>query len=247
MSTNYGFPPIITDGLRAVIDPGNISCYTSGSTICTNLISGETGSLFGSLTGSMSEYDSWNFLDTLGTGLGGTPNYITMNTLISSSFLHNDWSVSNWIKPTLDDYTGGPGGRTIWSIHYEGDNRFICFINQLIAKGYGTIQYFTSETENISSSVIPEDSWTHVTTTLLEGITDGIKFYINGVKVPMEASVNYDEDKIDQFTIGAEWDAGPSVGDFYSGSRGPTIIYNRVLTPTEVKYNYEIQKARFGH
>ena len=91
------------------------------------------------------------------------------------------------------------------------------------------------------------NTWYHIAATLNPSSLEECKLYINGESVS-GSSVN---DQIAGPTTSSG--AYPLVlgnaiqgGSAHTGSIAQIAVYNRVLSPSEIKQNYEVTRRRFG-
>ncbi len=96
-----------------------------------------------------------------------------------------------------------------------------------------------SKSEAISSSAISVNKWYDVAT-----VYDGSKLtiYVNGVNVGTATSLGAKPSSMD-FVIG-KYSANNAA--YFLGSIANVIVYNRALTPSEIKSNYNADRGRVG-
>ena len=228
MANSYGPKGIVTDGLVFSADAGNAQCYTSGSATATDIVGGKTLTLENGSGAVIQPYNnSWGF--------DGSDDYINCGSHSSydlSSITINAWAYSDSLAQykrilQLGRNSGGIGyGIAIT----DSGNQLIGFWNN------------GSETTKKTTSTISATTWYHVVITFT-GST--LKIYINGIDDTGDAGAGDDTgwaSTNDNLEI-ARKSGG---GQLWDGKIGDILIYNKVLTASEVLQNYNSQKARFG-
>lgn len=108
----------------------------------------------------------------------------------------------------------------------------------------GTIAFFDVSEYHGNTTVAIDQSF-HVVLTY-DATTDTIDCYINGVadgnQFPLTTAAAITAG--DRFTIGAEWDSGPSVGDYFIGLLDEIAVYDYVLSPQRVAAHYNARRSR---
>jgi hypothetical protein len=223
MSFNYS-PKIVTNGLVLCLDAANTKSYVSGSTIWTDLSrSGINGTLtngptFSSTNGGTIVFD-------------GVDDYVNLGSFQS---LINNFTLTTWCKITsttganiLGFYnTSSPYNG--WGVGYSQNP-----LN-------GSKLNFWDGSSWINSNITIADSiWRQIC--IVVSSTYLVSFYINGI-----FSTSIQAATISSFSgtkaIGARNDGVGST----SGNIAQTQIYNRALSATEIKQNYNATKGRYG-
>ena len=223
MSFNYS-PKIVTNGLVLCLDAANTKSYVSGSTIWTDLSrSGINGTLTNGPTFNSSNGGSIVF--------DGVDDYVNLGSFQS---LINNFTLTTWCKITsttganiLGFYnTSSPYNG--WGVGYSQNP-----LN-------GSKLNFWDGSSWINSNITIADSiWRQIC--IVVSSTYLVSFYINGV-----FSTSIQATTISSFSgtkaIGARNDGVGST----SGNIAQTQIYNRALSSTEIKQNYNATKGRYG-
>lgn len=222
----YNFSPkIVTNGLILYLDAANTNSYVSGDTTWNdltkdrrvgNLINGPT---FNSSNGGSLVFD-------------GTDDY----TIFPSINMSNQTvSFCAFVKPT-----GFGVGSTVNSIVRKGDanpNDYIfCIRDSYLGMD---IEYSNDATISIGNTLLTNGLWYHLAGTW-DGVT--IRFYVNG---------NPDGEVSRSTTIsddGRSTYVGGRTGsiDVFNGNIAVVQMYNRTLSISEIKQNYNTLKGRFG-
>ena len=171
-------------------------------------------------------------------------NSATLSFPLATSFNKLTGTISMWVYPT--SYNGGNGlfvNRTdstpnavdwLWVGPYSGTFYFRI--------GDGTACCSNDLTIGSYNSVVPINTWTHMTFTWLSGGTSAI--YVNGVlNTSRSISTIPSTSPAANGSIGL----GHSNADtYFNGKIATTQIYNRQLTAAEVFQLFSTQRGRFG-
>ena len=160
----------------------------------------------------------------------GVTDYLVADSV--AALADSDFTAAIWIKPTLDGYTGGPGGRVLFSFHDgSNNNRLIVFIAGSIN---GTLKTYTNSGLNSGNTNTPlTGSWERI---VLVKQGNSIQTYRNGVAdgiITMADTISGSA----KFSIGQEWD-GSTASDFYLGMMSDFQIWNSVWTAADAEYDY---------
>ena len=227
MSFNYS-PKIVTNGLVLCLDAANTKSYVSGSTIWNDISKGgNTGTLTNGPTFSSANGGSIVF--------DGTNDYINCGNSTSLSITSNI-ALSTWINST-----------TLFSAQnfppfiIKGIN-----ISYMLYGNSSTNQVRLRIGDNMAANVIDAvstiaiNSWYNIV-----GTYDGtnMRIYINGTLDNTKSRTGTIPVGSDSVYIGYN-----PVGEalVYNGRIAQTQIYNRALSATEIKQNYNATKGRYG-
>jgi hypothetical protein len=231
MSTVSGGPNTVIDGLVLWLDAANTKSYISGSTTITSLNRPAASSTW---AGSIPGLQNGNLI--LNTGI-----YLTSFSGVSQSlFPQLSGSVSIWVNALYGIEQGG-GGRGYFDSYDLTRNhifiRSVNGINQISLQISGATSYNSS----YSHTPVQGNTWYNYTITYITGINRNFKVYINGV-----LATNQTPSSTSWVPDGQNTGYGNQVGSTMSGSYGPLLIYDRVLSQTEVLQNFNATRARFG-
>tara|TARA_Y100000593_G_C4257490_1_gene310387 strand:- start:181 stop:900 length:720 start_codon:yes stop_codon:yes gene_type:complete len=238
MANSYGPKSIVTQGLIFAADAGNIQCYTSGSSTCTDLIGGFTGTLQGSGgTQSKPIYSSDGGGSWMADGADDEINFGTSTNVANLAGTAN-LTIGYWGKKDssgVDCMAGAyknSGTDGFYLQWYGGDSKL----------------YFGLDNKYNTFSLSYTSDWYYFV-----GVYDGTqssnadkgKIYINGVNktltsttpIPSTISATVPEMIIGSMEGYSRWTDGKMTG---------VTIYNRSLTAAEILQNYNTQKSRFG-
>jgi hypothetical protein len=222
---------IVTDGLVLNLDAAQLRSYPTTGTTWTDLSGqGNNGTLVNGVG-----FDSGN-----GGGLtfDGVNDYVNCGTSLS---ILNNITAQCWIKTTSADQQVFIGkwdnliNQRSWYIgtFTSGGNLQVI----LSATGDSTFNRYTG-------SVINDGNWKNVCFTFSSGT---ILLYVNGesnlVTQIGSNTINSLFNSTAKLLLGANADGTQT---FLNGSVSTSLIYNKVLSATEVLQNYNATKSRFG-
>jgi hypothetical protein len=220
---------IITDGLVFNIDPANRACYPKTGTTATDTVTNNVGTLNGT-----------TFISTTGSGIfdfDGADDYIqtTFNPYTSIGD-NTSWTVSSWVyvsNVTTQQRILGVYDTTRASRFWIG------IVNGGILFGYGNKGAYP-----ISGTSVSANSWQNIIVTY-STTTGIISAYANG---SINGTYDYAGNSGNGTIANANITIGDSIGDsnLLNGNIGPIQIYNRALSASEVLFNYNGLKSRFG-
>ena len=228
MAVGYN-PRIVTDGLVLALDAGNTKSYPGSGTTWTDMV----GSGIGTLTNGPT-FDSANGGSIV---FDGTDDYvITGTTLPDADELFADtgnaWSTSFWFNVDAIGFQsvaargGGVLSSGIYAVWVNSSEQI-----RVRLRG-GTIA-------NISTSVAT-NTWYNVAITWDGTTANG---YLNG-KFITTIAVGTNSNRTEPLSIGV---SGESLNSgFFDGKISQTLAYNRALTASEVKQNFNALRGRFG-
>jgi hypothetical protein len=228
-------PNILTTGLVLAVDPGNAKSYSGSGTTWTDL---STNARALTLTNS----PTFNYSGGGSFTLNGTNQYATFNTVVVSSNL----TIISWIKTTSTDATSSAAytpaqpiiGDILNSAWYSFGihNGKVRYIN---ARNSGTWASYDS------TATVNDGNWHQVVVTHNK-LTDDIIFYIDGV---YDSTYNNYVAGANDYWGGSKMGAnriGTAYGtlDFFTGSLGPTFIYDALLTAEQISNHYNALRQR---
>ena len=215
---------IVSSGLTYLVDPGYLTCYSSGSTVYNvGGASGGNGSLTNGTTYSSVNGGTFSF--------DGTDDYITLSYTSSifgigtADFTYTVWYYPDTNSPVMRLFSIGEfaaGGN--FQFERADNSRVVVHVN-------GSYIIFSS-TNNTGV-------WHYYVVTRRSGT---VTVYQNGVSIGT-ASMPGAITNTSSPTIGSN---GPQVSVVWDGYISVTSIYNRALSASEVLQNFNAQKTRFG-
>lgn len=242
MSTvgNWRGPNIVKEGLLVYIDPSSPNSYYKlhlEPTIKDISGNGYNGSLINTPTFSTSFKNIFSF--------NGIDEYINIGNTLPLQITIG--TISVWIRAT----SGNNGFRGV----VTKQNAWGLFLidNVLCAFDWGNY-VATCPSCNINVGIkstginLGTNTWTHVVMTFDQTIgttspgppNNNVVIYVNGLPVLTTTTLHLNHTAPIQFG-GANYPT-----QYFNGDIAQGIIYNKVLTPTEVLQNYNVTKSRFG-
>jgi len=221
---------IVTNGLVLALDAGNTKSYVSGSATITNLIN---PNINGTWINGIPDLQQGKLI------IASSANYLNSIPGISqSAFPQASGSVSIWVNALYG--LSSVGGKGYFDSYDLSRNhifiRSISGTNQIALQISGASLY--NDVYNLPSH--QPNTWYNYVVTYITGTNRNFKVYSNGVLLA------------DSTPVSASWAPdGQYVGygftnNTMSGSYGPLLIYNKVLSQQEVLQNYNATKTRFG-
>jgi len=172
----------------------------------------------------------------IGTSFDGINDYATSSDLNSVEGL-SSMSVQAWIKP--NSITSDKKFAAKENVWYFFTNTCLGS-NQVGFVIHGKSSCIESEAVNTGITL---NQWSHVIAVYENNTT---KLYLNGSLVDSAESITMPTSDY-SFSIGAKDNDGSSFGSFFDGLIDEVRVYNRALSPTEVKQLYEFAPGPVGY
>ena len=221
-------PSVITDGLMIYLDAANTRSYPG------------TGNTWYDLRGNRN-FTLQNNPPFFANSAGGSIGFTAANSHWASSStslsLMTRFSVEVWHY-----YTGvltGPAPCIVTEFYY-GSNGQINFNLGSTTNGIGLkIGYYNGGWNESSIYALSANNWYHIV-----GNYDGANFrlYINGVNQVTTANTGTPTANTGGIRLMRRWDSD----EYWSGNLSIVKIYNRALSATEIKQNFEATRDRYG-
>lgn len=236
MAFHYS-PKIVTDGLVFYVDAANPKSFVNGNTTWNDLSrSGNNGVLTNGPT-----FDSGNGGSIVFDGLNDYVEFLTNNNLNSST----DITLSVWVRWTSNlatfmfpiskqVTTGSTIRQYAFYLRNQTNNKTLTLTTD---NGSG------GNTQSNSTISIPFNTWALMTVSIKSGQVNSSKFYVNDTPETISNTHTIYGDSNATLFLGRR---GEDNNYHWNGNIGPVFIYNRVLTDSEVKQNYNALKTRFG-
>ena len=225
-------PSILTDNLTLNLDAGNSNSYPGSGTTWTDLSgNGNNGTLVNGPTFSSDDGGSIVF--------DGTNDYISETSGLSDSFLQGNWTISFWINFEHIS-TSGANSQDNPILHHgtPANRRGLHFVNRNSKILFGLYADDIISTQNITAN-----KWYNFAFTL-NNTSRVRQIYINGlIDASGTANGSYGGSG-SNVRIG-----GPVLGfgGYFKGNISIVTAYNRVLTASEIKQNFDAFKERYGY
>jgi hypothetical protein len=226
-------PKIVTDGLVLCLDAANVKSYPGSGTSINDLSgNGNNGTLVNGPT-----FDSSN---------GGSIVFDGSNDFINTAniqFERTDaFTLSAWVKSSSP-----PNNQIInnENMDYRG---YMLVINSGDSKILFGLRHTTSNRIQVTSSnIVISNVWHYLTATYDGSSTaSGVELYINSIKqAKTTLADNLSLTTISNQTtyIGIRRPATPGP---FRGNISNTQIYNRALSPAEIRQNFNATRGRYG-
>lgn len=231
MATSGG-PDIITSGLVLHLDAGSVKSYPGSGTTWYDLSGNENNC-------SLANGPTFS---------NGTLNFDGINDYGTTASIYNpaEFSVSIWYK--ANSFTDGllyGGERLSWLVtkrDNSSDNHWQITTND----NYFRFSIFNGSTTNVGyllTSGLLVNKWYNCVFTI-NGTTGGdIKSYLNGIFDTSTTATGNMKLGYREIYISSAW-SPPNHVDF--GTLSSVIIYNRILSSSEILTNYKATKSRFN-
>ena len=229
-------PRIVTDGLALALDAGNTKSYPGSGTTWNDLSSNGNN---GTITNATFNSDGYFAFD-------GSSDYISFASASELQFLNRDpYSLEVWMYVDSNpfgsqSYTGifnredsSGGSRDGYNLWLHGND--VNYVNL-------SSERFTSGTQNgVSKVYINADflnMWHHIIVTY-----DGtnIKLYRNAEEVSSNTNTLNITNTTKALEIGRR-----GTSSYFNGKLNGQKIYNKALSASEIKQNFNALRGRFG-
>jgi hypothetical protein len=221
---NFYTPPLVTSGLVLSLDAGNPSSYSgTGSTFTDLSGNSNTGTLISSPTFSSANGGSLTF--------NGSTNWVDCGNAASLQLYTG--TVSAWIKASSSGNTGYRGivvKQNAWAM--------FVYDNQLNVYSWNT--YGNQGT----GKTVGDNTWHQVAMTFSAtdvGAAGNTSIYLDGALVGTARI--YHASHVIPVTLASGTNGAQQI---LNGSIAQALVYNRVLTQTELLQNFNALRGRFG-
>ena len=223
MTVEYNIPKTVTDGLVLALDAGNTKSYPGSGSTWTDTFGGNNGTLtngptFSSDNGGYFEFPNSNSYIQLSSPTLTTPSTLSVEVWVS-------------VTDTSASYTRFLSNR---DAHTDGFEAGFTSTNKWYLQINGAVS-------NISSATVNQDQWYHVVWNY-----DGSlgKIFVDGVQVQ---NVSFGSQTINTTTAAAIGAVSHNLSSVQNTFEiGALRVYNRALTASEVKQNYDALKGRYA-
>jgi hypothetical protein len=237
MSTVGGGVNIVTNGIVLYLDPANTKSFVSGSTSLFDLTSNKynaqltNGPTFNSENGGSIVFD-------------GTNDFVKGNNTFSELDGTNKATLSMWVKPT-----NLTTSRILFHIPRNTTQSNSQVLIYLRTTGQLDISVSTLPSFCRSNTgVITAGVWNHILICfdLAQGTqANKVRPFVNGVDVFNASNVSLTTFPTSSGEIWVGEEANGYLAPFL-GNISNLILYNRVLTTSEILQNFNATRARFG-
>lgn len=229
---------IVTSGLVLNLDASRKSSYPNTGTTWYDISgSGNNGTMvngvaYGSTASGVMSFDGVNDYVNIGT---------SANLRFTKNFTINIWfkfNTKSGVQTLISNNESGGYG-IISNYNSEG---FVGTAASRIVTFYHINGTYYLVGDSLNNYTI--NTWYNITTTY-DGNT--IKYFRNGVLIDSYSVAGSITITSEPLVIGCNPNSsGTNFSDFFNGDLGQTMIYNRVLSSTEITQNFNATKSRFG-
>jgi hypothetical protein len=214
-------PSVVTSGLVLYLDSTNTNSYPGSGTSWFNLVAGQP--ITASLVNGVTFKD--NYLQT-----NGTDQYITV------PFNSLDYRSSNSTVMCITRYADTSGnGRMLSSVNTTTSNWLLGHYNNT------TENYYANGTIQLNNG--PNDTSWRVYAGTADIAGDKWSLYVNGVANTLDSTGGATGPY--GFAVGCNYNP-PATSEFSSGSVAVVMLYNRLLSGTEILQNYNALRSKVG-
>ncbi len=216
-------PKIVTTGLSLCLDAANPRSYPGSGTTWTDLINAKSFSAAGSPTYNSAGYFTFN--GSTDYFSNSTLNSFALNTSTTIYVTYPTYNVSGGQKANIS-FRSGLGGQL-----YIGtqSNSIFSYYDSLSTPGY-TIGTVISNAWNICAVVTNSEN-------------NAMLHYVNGI-LSGTSSSRTGFSAVTNTVLNIGYDTGTN--EYFQGRIAQVMVYNRVLTSTEILQNYNATRSRFG-
>jgi hypothetical protein len=172
-------------------------------------------------------------------GFNGSDNYIIIDGVAPLMGSVTDFTISCWAKcvdnganQILVAVNGAALGTvTLMRISCDNDNKYFDV-------------YDGSGLDIAGTTNVADGNWHYFTYVRTGNVSNDAYIYVDGV---FENSGIHTSglSSNDLWSIGQEWDAGPTASQFFNGQIANVQVYNRALSGAEITQNMNAQRSRF--
>jgi len=231
MAFNYS-PKIVTDGLVLYLDAANQYSYVSGSTSWNDISrGGNNGTLVNGPTYSSANGGSIVF--------DGVDDYVTISPISINNSITDKITIETFLNSNdLSNYAQIGGGQDNTGTRYTA-----AFNSSALTAGvFGfDLEATSGQVRLYTTSTYSTGIWIH-----LVGTYDGTtaRLYVNNILEDTDSGTSGNVVDFDSVLLGR--DISLAAGRVFNGRMSLYRIYNRALSATEVRQNYNATKTRFG-
>jgi hypothetical protein len=237
MSLGHG-ASVVRDGLVLHLDAANVKSYPG------------TGTTWSDLSGNGNDGTLTNGPSFSGGSKGSLIfDGVNDNTLLPTNFFSfptlNTFTINLWFNSTQTN-----GGTLLGQQNTSNPSSASGWVPVIYLRADGLIRiepFWTGSTSNfiLSSSALNDSNWHNIATTFDSGVN---KLYIDSIYNTQQTGKTLTSfTSTYYYILGAGHAAARSLGsNYFSGNISNFNFYNRALTATEVKQNFEALRGRYG-
>jgi hypothetical protein len=232
--SNRDYGDIVTNGLKFAVDPTFVASAPKSSSRLHDI------AVNGLYTGSYAGGATWVNTSSGSLSFGGSIDYMDFGDPGNIGVDLTDKTICCWINKTANgnyglvdkDFDNGAPNYGGWGFWIQSNNKLWWW-------NHANLDLLDNGTATVSNN-----TWTHCAVTY-DYTNKTARFYINATLNSTRTNTNI----VEKSSAGARLLIGETrngAGFSFSGRIGPTQIYNRVLTATEITQNYNAQKGLYG-
>jgi hypothetical protein len=222
-------PKIITDNLVLCLDAANTKSYGGSGATWTDL-SGKGNNV--TLNGATYNSSNSGVFDFDGTYVR---EYTILDTFTSTS---DPWSVECWFNTDVNSI---PIDCMI-AINYNNGEENTLLLGVVDNSGCKLNVYYRNN-QISSNTTVTVGQWHHVVATHTSG---SLKVYLDGTQIASDSNTVNRSLSDCAFLIGAKLNASNLLVNYFNGKISNVKMYNKTLTATEVKQNFNALRGRYG-
>lgn len=236
MSNQYG-PRIITDGLVLCLDAGNSKSYPGTGTVWTDLSGNNNngtltnGPAYSSANRGSIAFDGTD--DKVSCGSSGLNNLISFSLLLWINKISSSSGGNGFDRLIAKRSSGGSG----WWDLYTSSTHTIAL----------SADFITTDIVRETSNTISLNKWNMVSCTW-DGSSSAsnIKFYINNLETSYTTTTNGVGGRASESTNVAVIGGGDFGNRPFYGNMSQILVYNKVLSLSDIQQNYNATKGRYA-
>ena len=238
-------PRIVTDGLVFCVDAGDKMSYPGAGTTWTDLSKNRNN-------GTLVNGPTFDSANGGSISLDGSNDYISVGSFNEDS--SQDLSVMVWVYPIVLDGGSSSGKDYSWIINKRdnaSDRQWQMYFRSI--EGANDFFFRASMWDNTAGTQVSaspggtteifENQWYHCVLTFNSSNSE-VNLYLNGVpeaSATLGGTGNRKTGARELIFCKAGWESSY----FLSSNLASTQIYNRALSPEEIKQNYNATRGRF--
>ena len=238
----FAGPEIVEDGLVLALDAGNSRCFNDGETSCKNLITGGLVTGASGTPGSGTHTPNTANFPAYSSNNGGIFDFTGGKGMNCEENLgsHTELSLSMWFYKTSSATEYFTDARN------DGGQWFLSNYTSVNINYTDALRYNFDATYNASNADFL-NNWHHMVVT-----SDASRsyLYLDGYEISVHpkyrtsyvSTTSIDEDLGKNFRIGTRYTTSAP----WTGYMGPILIYNKALTASEIRQNFNANRSRFG-
>lgn len=236
---------IVTNGLQFYLDASRKLSYPGSGTTWTDLSNNKIAT---TITGA-----TFNTSNGGALAFNGTSDLVDCGTSLSLQFNRTTgFTISAWIlTPSSTTWTNSSNFSVIWRGTTGGFWSWAVFVTPSGFNSTNSLVFSTNGNNTFAgiSNIIAANTWYHIAITCVGTSGNNATYYRNGASQgspattfnnpPTNADIGATQNLFIARDVGA-------LGDWFSQRVAGVALYNRALTATEIKQNFDADRIRYG-